>query len=313
MVADETEITVIDLGTRARERSRPEGPPPGSPGILEGALLVTVGLTTAAIEGVIRSVMAALGETVPPARSEDVEEGLATQDVASETAALIAGAGLGLALEACRAVTRGIAALDRAIRPMSLVASIPLVDRAAQRVERAASGMNDTWRDDRTESMAIAEAFADAIVPDLVDAMVAHLNLTDLVVERVDLDDVVARVDLDAVVDRIDPAAIVDRVDLDAVAARLDVDAVAARLDVERVVQRLDLVAIAEGVIEELDLATIIRESTETMATETVGGVRVQSVRADRLVSHVVDRILFRREEAARDDQVAMGSNEDEP
>ena len=27
------------------------------------------------------------------------------------------------------------------------------------------------------------------------------------------------------------------------------------------------------------------------MATETVGGVRVQSVRADRLVSHVVDRI----------------------
>ena len=32
MVADETEITVIDLGSRARKRSRPEGPPPGSPG-----------------------------------------------------------------------------------------------------------------------------------------------------------------------------------------------------------------------------------------------------------------------------------------
>ena len=194
--------------------------------------------------------------------------------------------------------------MDRAIRPMSLVASIPFVDRAAQRLERSAIGMNDTWRDERTESMAIAEAFADAMVPDLVEAMVAHLDLTQLVLERVDLDEVVTRVDLDAVVERLD---------LDAIVERLDIDAVAARIDVEKIVERLDLVAIAEGVIEELDLATIIRESTETMATETVGGVRVQSVRADRLVSHVVDRILFRRDEAARDDQVAIGSNEDEP
>ena len=306
MVADETEITVIDLGSRARKRSRPEGPPPGSPGVLEGALLVTVGLTTAAIEAVTRAVMTALGETRPPARSDDVEEGLATQDAASETAAMLAGAGLGLAVEACRAVTRGIAALDRAIRPMSLVASIPFVDRAAQRVERAADGMNDTWRGDRSESMTIAEAFADALVPDLVEAMVAHLDLTDLVVERVDLDEVVQRVDLDAVVDRIDPAAIVDRVDL---------DAVAARIDVEKILERLDLVAIAEGVIDELDLTSIIRESTETMATETVGGVRAQSVRADQLVAHVLDRALFRRRTDAErsSDPGAFGSGEDEP
>jgi hypothetical protein len=304
MVADETVVSVIDLGARARERSRPEGPPPGSPGILEGALLVTVGLTTAAVEAVTRAVMAALGDTLPPARSEDAEEGRSTQDVASETAAMIAGAGLGLALEACRMVTRGIAALDRAIRPMSLVASVPLVDRAAQRLERGAIGLNDTWRGDRTESMVIAEAFADAMVPDLVEAMVAHLDLTELVLERVDLDRVVTRVDLDAVVDRID---------LDAIVERLDIDAVAARIDVEKILERLDLVAIAEGVIEGLDLAAIIRESTETMATETVGGVRVESVRADRLVSHVVDRILFRRGDAARDNQVAIGSDEDEP
>lgn len=305
MVADETEITVIDLGSRARKRSRPEGPPPGSPGVLEGALLVTVGLTTAAIEAVTRAVMTALGETRPPARSDDLEEGLATQDAASETAAMLAGAGLGLAVEACRVVTRGIAALDRAIRPMSLVASIPFVDRAAQRVERAADGMNDTWRGDRTESMAIAEAFADALVPDLVEAMVAHLNLTDLVVERLDLDEVVTRVDLDAIVHRIDPSAIVDR---------LDIDAIAARVDVEKILDRLDLVAIAEGVIDELDLTSIIRESTETMATETVGGVRAQSVRADLLVAHVLDRALFRRNRAEPErpsDPGGFGSSED--
>jgi hypothetical protein len=304
MVADETALTVIDLGARTRERASPEGPPPGSPGILEGALLVTVGLTTAAVEAVTRAVMTALGETIPPPTGEDVEEGRATQDVASETAAMIAGAGLGLAVEACRAVTRGIAALDRAIRPMSLVANIPLVDRAAQRLERSASGLNDTWRDDRTESMAIAEAFADALVPDLVEAMVAHLDLTELVLERVDIDEVVARVDLDAVVDRIDPAAIVDR---------LDIDAVAARLDVEKVVERLDLVAIAEGVIEELDLAAIIRESTETMATEAVGGVRVQSVRADRLVARALDRALFRRDGATGTAPEHPDETENEP
>ena len=63
-----------------RDRDRPGNtsarplPPrrssPGSPGILEGALLVTVGLTTAAVEAVTRAVMTALGETLPPATSE---------------------------------------------------------------------------------------------------------------------------------------------------------------------------------------------------------------------------------------------------
>ena len=76
----------------------------------------------------------------------------------------------------------------------------------------------------------------------------------------------------------------------------------------------VDLVAIAEGVIDELDLTSIIRESTETMATETVGGVRAQSVRADLLVAHVLDRALFRRNRAEAEppsDPGAFGSSED--
>ena len=56
-----------------------------------------------------------------------------------------------------------------------------------------------------------------------------------------------------------------------------------------------DLAAIAEGVIEELDLAAIIRGSTETMAAETVDGIRVQGLHADRFVARVVDRTLHRR------------------
>ena len=221
MVADETVVTVIDLGTRARDRSRPEGPLPGSPGILEGALLVTVGLTTAAVEAVTRAVMTALGETLHP-RSErrrgSSDPGRRVRDRGDDRRRRARGRARGNpGGDTCG---RGV---DRAIRPMSLVASIPFVDRAAQRLERSSS-MNDTWRDERTESMAIAEAFADAMVPDLVEAMVAHLDLTQLVLERVDLDEVVTRVDLDAVVERLDLDAIVERLDIDAVAARIDVE-----------------------------------------------------------------------------------------
>jgi hypothetical protein len=152
-------------------------------------------------------------------------------------------------------------------------------------LERSAIQMNEGWRDERLESQRVADAFADALVPHLMDAVIDRLDLTKLVLERVDLDDVVARVDVGLIIERVDLAAIVDR---------LDVDEVAARIDVERIVDRLDLVAIARGVIDGLDLPEIIRESTETMAAETRDGVRVQGMRADRFVSQLVDRALLR-------------------
>jgi len=75
---------------------------------------------------------------------------------------------------------------------------------------------------------------------------------------------------------------------------RIDVDAVAAKLDVEAVVRRLDLAAIAREVVDELDLPEIIRESMGSMTGETVGGIRVQSMNADRAISRLVDRLLQR-------------------
>jgi hypothetical protein len=108
------------------------------------------------------------------------------------------------------------------------------------------------------------------------------------VLEQVDVDAVVARVDLDR---------IVDRIDLDRVAARLDLDAIAARIDVDAVVARLDLAGLTEQVMDEIDLGEIIRESSGTMATETVDALRVQGMRADRLLSRVVDSVLRRRDE----------------
>jgi len=97
---------------------------------------------------------------------------------------------------------------------------------------------------------------------------------------------VVARADFDAVIDRID---------LDAVAAKLDVDAVVARADLDAVIERIDIVGIIGEVLDVIDLPAIIRDSSGSMASETVRGVRMTGINADDALSRVVERALFRR------------------
>jgi hypothetical protein len=123
----------------------------------------------------------------------------------------------------------------------------------------------------------------------------------DAVAARLDIDAVLDRIDLTALVrERVDLDAIVRGVDLDAVATRLDVDAVAARLDIDAVIARLDLVGLAQEVMDALDLPAIIRDSTASVASESVQDVRLQTIAADEAVSRVVDRLLLRRRNAAR-------------
>jgi hypothetical protein len=135
-----------------------------------------------------------------------------------------------------------------------------------------------------------------------VDAVVTRVNL-DAVLARVDLDGIVARVDMQAVLDRIpldevvarvDLDAEVSRLDLDAIVKRVDPDAVIARVDVEAALARLDLAAIARQVIDSVDLPEIVRESTGTVASEAVRGVRAEGVNADEAVARFVDRLLRR-------------------
>jgi hypothetical protein len=145
---------------------------------------------------------------------------------------------------------------------------------------------------------------AQAAAVDAGRALIAALAAA--VLDEIDLDQVVARVDIGRIVDRVDPnqvAARIDldeivaRVDVDAVAARIDLDAIVGRVDIDAIVARVDLPALTEEVIDEVDLGEIIRESSSTMATETVDALRVQGMRVDGLVSRVVDRILLRQGE----------------
>jgi len=88
---------------------------------------------------------------------------------------------------------------------------------------------------------------------------------------------------------------VLDELDLNAlVRERVDIDALAADLDIEAVINRVDLIALADRVIEGVDLPAIIRESTNSMTAEVMTDVRTQGERADDVVSGIVDRMLGR-------------------
>lgn len=106
---------------------------------------------------------------------------------------------------------------------------------------------------------------------------------------------VVDQVDINAIVARVDVNRIVDGVDLNAAAARIDLNAIASRIDLNAIIERLDLPNLVRSVMDEVDVAEIIRESTGSMTTEAMDGIRYQGMNADRLVSRFVDRIMFRR------------------
>jgi hypothetical protein len=105
---------------------------------------------------------------------------------------------------------------------------------------------------------------------------------------------------------------LLEKVDVNAIARRLDIEAVLDRMDltstvlrrvdlvkvVDAVLDQMDLIALANEIIEGVDLPEIIRDSTGTMASETVNGVRMQGIGADQAVGRAVDRLLLRHTRA---------------
>ena len=148
------------------------------------------------------------------------------------------------------------------------------------------------------------EHLLDQWTPVIVEQVLARLDLNGIVtrhvdiddiVEAVDLDAVVARIDLDAIVQRIDLDAVVGGVDLDAAVTGVDIDAIAGRLDLDAVIARIDVVTMVEEVIAAIDLPAIIRDSTGSMASETVRSARMTGISADEAISRSIERHLFRR------------------
>jgi hypothetical protein len=193
---------------------------------------------------------------------------------------LLAAAVFGLAVEAQRrSLTAAGAVAGRFGRPLRVLAN-PAVALARGSVAVARHHLDlDGWAAlGLTEQRRALEVAVKA-----VRALIAALAAA--VLDEIDLDQVVARVDVDRIVDRVDPNQI---------AARIDPDAIVERVDLDAVLARIDLPGLTEQVIDEVDLGEIIRESSSTMASETVDALRVQGMRVDGLVSRIVDRILLR-------------------
>jgi len=58
--------------------------------------------------------------------------------------------------------------------------------------------------------------------------------------------------------------------------------------------ENVNVVALAEEVIAEIDLPAIIRDSTGAMASDTLLGVRMQSISGDDAIARAVDRLRLR-------------------
>jgi len=136
------------------------------------------------------------------------------------------------------------------------------------------------------------EATAQRVAAAVVEAVLDVVDLTDIVVDHVDLDAVVSTVDLDRAVSRVDIDAIVSRVDVDAIVERLDIDAIVSRVDVDAIVERLDI----DGIVARVDLDRAVSRVDIGAIIERldIDGI-VARVDLDRAVSGVdIDAIVGR-------------------
>ena len=244
-------------------------------------------------------------------RSRDVP--LVLLDVAIGTAA----SGLGGLARGGRAVSRVAAPVTRpaawAVRTVAdrvpAVFDGPL--RASGQAQRAAARVaSESWlgylvprlvaavldRLDLTE-LVTRRVDLDRVAQHLdIEAVLDRLDLTELVIRRVDLNRVAQELDVEAVLDRLDlTELVVSRVDLDRIARALDIEAIAGRLDLNALAARIDLIGLAEQVVVGIDLPQLIRDSTGSVASEGVAGVRMGGMEADQALAHFVDRVLRRR------------------
>jgi hypothetical protein len=113
------------------------------------------------------------------------------------------------------------------------------------------------------------------------------------------------------VVDRLDrwvsralPAvmeSVLSRVDLtDLVTRHVDLNEIVATVDLNAIIRQMDLVGLAQYIIDEVDLAGIVRSSSTSVTTEAVHRLRAQGVDADEAVSRVIDRLIPRRHHVAK-------------
>jgi len=302
-------------------------PPPPLEQLVEQTFRIAIGMTALASEVLAEAVARTLGR-------EPFAEGEAPGDETARPASgvpLVAGAAIGVALEGAKWGARAATTMVRSAELFfSLVTSPEFVQEPLRQAGTQLGTLDARWREQRPRDEEAAASFLRLLVPQVVDAALDQIDLNELVAERIeldriidrldldrvigrlDIDAIVARIDLDRIIERIDVQAVVERVPIDEIVSRLDLDAIVAsvdldqvvrrvdiqavadRIDLQALVRRLDLTAIASEVIDELNLMQLIQDAMGSMTNETVGGIRVQSMNADRAISRLRERLLGR-------------------
>ncbi|MEP6757601.1 MAG: hypothetical protein ABJB55_00230 [Actinomycetota bacterium] len=257
----------------------PSGEAPGTavpPGV-EQAIDVLIGLVTLATNAAASILR---GDEEPGAGAEG--------------ATLVTGAAAGFLIEGLRAAGAVLTAFERTlVAPATTVAGA-----AAERPEirELLEHWQASWEEQRDQSEPVAADTLRRGIRRGADALMDQLDLTQLVIDHLDIQRVAEQIDIDALVGGLDIDRLIDRMDMDRLASRIDIDALVARLDVEAVVDNLDVAAIAADVIDELDLPQLIRDATADITSDGVRTARLRGVGADRALRRAVDRILARSE-----------------
>jgi hypothetical protein len=117
---------------------------------------------------------------------------------------------------------------------------------------------------------AISKSILDTVVPIAVNAVVSRIDINEIVKEHVDVNEIVAQADITPILDRV------------------------------------PMTEIADYVIEEIDLPSLVRESTGGVADGLLGTLRFQAIQTDNFVSLIVDRILFRKKMRVKEQEVSV-------
>jgi hypothetical protein len=267
-------------------------PPPGSAiaELLEQGVRVGAGLFSAGASAFADALRSSMPKDAPEPADDPVSK--------------VAGAGMGAAVAVAEAAASAAGSAADTVSPLlSWIVNPPFLRGASETAAGAGRVLDGQWQAAQVETVHAATAFLSALIPEIAGSLLDEIDLTALIRDHVDLNTIVDLVDIDRIVQGLDMDAIIARVDMESVARtfpldpimeRVDPNPLVAKVDIEGVIESLDLAAIAQEVIEEIDLPSIIRESSGAMASETVQTVRVQSMNADRLVSRIVDKVLRR-------------------
>jgi len=108
---------------------------------------------------------------------------------------------------------------------------------------------------------------------------------------------VIAQLDIDRLIEQLPIDAIISEVDIDALLTRVDIDGIVSRVDIDALMNRIDIGPIAVRVLDEVDIGSIVRESTGSVTGDMLNGGRVSAMRLDGALVKVSDKLLFRRRE----------------